>query len=88
MLLRQGEVYGLGGGVGLPSGLSQKSLDETSPAVGGAAVLLAGSSTRAAQKLVSDIGFEAGRSIIKRPSSAFVQYPAETALCVHIYVFC
>lgn len=53
---RQGEAPVLFGGVGLPSGLSQKDEEEDE------AVLFAGSVTRADQILVEFAGFPVGRS--------------------------
>ena len=55
------------GGVGLPSGLSQKDDEEAE------AVLFAGSATLADQMLVDFASFPVGRSTMNRPSCVDVQ---------------
>jgi len=84
---RQGESYGLAGGVGFLARLFQK-LSAVMAEVLAAEVLFAGRSTLADQKLVSLIFLPFGRSRIKRPSCSRVQNPLKTALEVQIYVFC
>jgi hypothetical protein len=82
-LRRQGDAFSDFGGLGFPSGLSQKF-----PVAMEARLLAAANETRADQKLVCSTDFPCGKSRIKRPSSSLLQNPPDTAFEVQTYVFC
>ena len=86
----KGEEYSLfaSGGVGLPSGLSQKPFVDTSSEGEVPLAVVAENATRADQKLVSFSNFPSGRSMMKRPSWEVSQKPPRTASSVQTYVFC
>jgi hypothetical protein len=85
--LLHGEEFSLEGGVGLPSGLSQKA--DLVPLLEFADFEVSlGKLTLADQKVVWLIDISEGKSNKKRPSSVWLQKPLLRASEVHIYVFC
>lgn len=86
---RHGVVYSscaLGGGVGLPAGLSHKEPSEVVPLGGG--WFLSGKATLADHILVSFSVLPDGRSIMNCPNCDAEQKLPMTASEVHTYVFC